>query len=121
LRRACAVSFGIGPRGVEIEGVAQVPVNERMLAGDLGTGSARHLTSDTQRFDNRDRHARAAERVGGGKSDDSGSDDSDIRADRFVESRIRRLQCRRSPATVSRAGEVNDGFSFLQIKMSKKS
>src|SRR5262245_61171383 len=50
LRCASAIGVGIDPRGVEIEGVAQMPVNERMLAGDLGTGATCHLTSNAQRF-----------------------------------------------------------------------
>lgn len=88
-------------------------VNKRMW---IGAGSANHLTSHAQRFNECDRQVRPTEGVGGRQSNDTGADNSDIRSKLFRENWIRCSRCRRSPATIGPAGDIRRDFHSEKSK-----
>ena len=78
LPAARPVRVSILPGRIETEAVDQVPVDQRMLAGDLGGGPTGDLPSDPAGFQESDRHPGALQQIGCGEPDNSCANDSNI-------------------------------------------
>ncbi len=95
-----AVGLGVGPRQLETGMLDQLPVDQRVLGGDLRRRAAGHLAADLARLEHDDRLARLAQLQRRGQADDAGADDHHVAAGRTAQGRAVRLGGIRRPAAI---------------------